>query len=172
VRRCDDGKARGTGRKPRLALRRLAGRCIYETRIQRGAPSASVRGAIKALGQCALRTGALLAQRRIHQPAEHVGWRFRFADGTTTECYRETVVDRPPPAALAILVVSFRLRRVRGYWGHAIFRWESVLNTVLSVGFPGLITKLWLRHDEHGVYRGLYEWDDPLLAVAYVRALW
>jgi hypothetical protein len=53
-----------------------------------------------------------------------------------------------------------------------LFRLESELNTVLFAGFPGLVSKLWLRHDQHGVYRGLYQWDDPEQAVAYVRALW
>jgi hypothetical protein len=34
------------------------------------------------------------------------------------------------------------------------------------------VSKLWFTHDEHGMYRGLYDWDDPALAEAYVRALW
>jgi len=128
--------------------------------------------AIWALGRCALRTGVLLARRRIHQPDEHVGRTLRFADGTATEVYRETVIERPPAAVPVILVVCFRLRRIRSTWGHALFRRESELNTVLFAGFPGLVSKLWLRHDQRGVYRGLYEWDDPMVAVAYVRALW
>jgi hypothetical protein len=49
---------------------------------------------------------------------------------------------------------------------------ESELNTVLFAGFPGLVSKLWLRHDHGGTYRGLYQWDDPGQAIAYVRALW
>jgi len=53
-----------------------------------------------------------------------------------------------------------------------LFRWESMLNTVLFVGFPGFVSKLWLAHDRNGVYRGLYEWDGPASAEAYVRALW
>jgi hypothetical protein len=135
-------------------------------------PPLPLRCAVKALGRCALRTAVLLARRGIHQPVGYSGRTFRFADGTTTEVYRETVVERPPAAEPVILVVCFRLRRVRSNWGHALFRWESELNTVLFAGFPGLISKLWLRHDQRGVYRGLYEWDDPALAVAYVRALW
>ena len=70
-----------------------------------------------------------------------------------------------------MLVVEFRLRGVRG-WGHAVFRAESLLNTPLFVGFPGHVSKMWLAHDERGMYRGLYEWDGPALAVAYARALW
>lgn len=135
-------------------------------------PPLPLPSAIRALGSCALRTGVLLARRRIHQPVEHVGMRFEFADATTAEAYRETVVDRPPPAAPAVLVVCFRLRRVRSDRAHALFRLESELNTPLFVGFPGFVSKLWLRHDERGSYRGLYEWDGPALAVAYVRALW
>jgi hypothetical protein len=53
-----------------------------------------------------------------------------------------------------------------------LFRWESLLNTPLFVGFPGLVSKLWLANDDNGVYRGLYEWDGPSRAEAYARALW
>ena len=70
-----------------------------------------------------------------------------------------------------VLVVEFRLRAVRG-WAHAAFRWESLLNTPLFVGFPGFVSKLWLANDERGRYRGLYEWDGPQRADHYARALW
>jgi hypothetical protein len=56
--------------------------------------------------------------------------------------------------------------------GHALFRAESLLNTPLFVGFPGFVSKLWLAHDEHGVYRGVYEWNAADQADAYVRVLW
>ncbi len=128
--------------------------------------------ALKALGHCVLRAVVLLAQRRIHQPTQHVGSTFRFADGSAAEAYRETVIDRPAPVTPALFVVCFRLRHVHGAWGHKLFRWESILNTVLFVGFPGLVSKVWLRHDQNHLYRGLYEWDEPSLATAYVRALW
>ncbi len=85
--------------------------------------------------------------------------------------YRETVIDRDATRDPCVLVVEFRLRAVRG-WGHAVFRWESLLNTPLFAGFPGLVSKLWLADDERGRYRGLYEWDDPKQAVSYARALW
>jgi hypothetical protein len=94
-----------------------------------------------------------------------------FADGTSARVYRETVVDRGPGKDPCILVVEFRLRFVRG-WGHAIFRWESLLNTPLFAGFPGFVSKLWLAHDQHDVYRGVYEWDMPDRAEFYASCLW
>lgn len=124
-----------------------------------------------AIARCAAATVVLLARRRLHLPRGHVGTLLRFADGTTARVYRETAVDRPPPREPCVLLVEFRLRGVRGR-GHAWFRAESILNTPLFVGFPGLVTKLWLAHDQHGTYRGLYEWDGADSARAYARALW
>jgi hypothetical protein len=99
-----------------------------------------------------------------------VGRALLFADGTSGRVYRETTVDTVP-ADPCVLVVSFRLRLVSGR-AHALFRAESVLNTPLFVGFPGFCSKLWLAHDERGLYRGLYEWDGPAQAEAYARSLW
>jgi hypothetical protein len=127
--------------------------------------------ALRALACSVATTAVLLARHRIHLPREHVGARLHFADGTSARIYRETVVDRQSPEDPCVLVVEFRLRGVRGR-GHAAFRAESVLNTPLFVGFPGYVSKLWLAHDEHAVYRGVYEWDGPALADAYARALW
>jgi len=95
----------------------------------------------------------------------------RFADGSSARVYRETTVDRPPPTDPCVLVVAFRLRGVRGR-GHGAFEKESLLNTPLFVGFPGFVSKLWLAHDSHGNYRGLYEWDGAEAADRYARALW
>lgn len=128
--------------------------------------------ALGALARCAARTARLTATGRLHQPVATVGRLVHFADGTSARVYRETLVDRPPPRAPAVLVVAFRLRRVRRGWAHRLFRLESLLNTVLFAGFAGFVSKLWLCHDEHGRYRGLYQWDGPDLALAYVRALW
>ena len=120
---------------------------------------------------CIARTAVLLAQRRIHLPRRFNGQRVRFADGSEARVFRETVVDRQPTVDPAVLVVAFRLRLIRGR-GHAFFRRESLLNTPLFVGFPGLVSKLWISHDANGDYRGLYEWDGPELAERYARSLW
>jgi hypothetical protein len=95
----------------------------------------------------------------------------RFADGTSARVYRETVIERGATMDPCVLVVEFKLRAVRGR-GHAAFRWESLFNTPLFAGFPGLVSKLWLADDELGRYRGLYEWDGRWRAEAYARALW
>jgi hypothetical protein len=112
----------------------------------------------------------MLARHEVHLPREHVGRLVRFADGSTGRVYRETRVDRPARRP-CVLVVSFRLRGVRGPV-HAVFRAESLLNTPLFVGFPGFVSKLWLGHDHHGTYRGLYEWDGVAAAETYARSLW
>jgi hypothetical protein len=154
-----------SARERRRADSALAGDVIADR------PPCSLGSATKALGLSVLRTAGLLRQRSITQPTHHLGRSLAFADGTHGRVYRETVVrcaeaDRP-----ALLVVSFRLRGVRGR-GHDAFRAESLLNTPLFAGFPGFVSKLWLAHDENGVYRGVYQWSEPDRADAYVRALW
>ena len=126
---------------------------------------------LTALAWCAVRTGDLVARRRIHQPRAASGRRVGWADGTTSRVYRETVADHDAKEPCT-LVVRFRLRRVRSPVLHTLFRLESELNTVLFAGFEGFVSKLWFADDEHGVYRGLYDWDGPDAAEAYVRALW
>ena len=128
--------------------------------------------AMRALARCVITTTTMLAQHRLRQPTRHVGDVLHFADGTTARVYRETVAERPLVVDPAVLIVEFRLRWVRGNAGHAAFRAESLLNTPLFAGFPGFVSKLWLAHDENGVYRGFYQWDGPGSASAYVRALW
>ena len=127
--------------------------------------------AARALARCVASTVQLLRRRRLHLPPEHVGMRLRFADGTSSWVFRETVVARGATEDPCVLLVAFRLRLVRG-WGHTLFRRESLLNTPLFVGFPGFVSKLWVAHDEHGVYRGVYEWDGPGRAQYYARSLW
>ena len=111
--------------------------------------------ALRALAGCVVSTARLLWRRRVHLPTELVGTRLRFADGTSARVYRETVVARGATEDPCMLIVEFRLRAVRGL-AHAAFRWESLLNTPLFVGFPGFVSKLWLANDERDRYRGLY----------------
>ena len=127
--------------------------------------------ALWALADCVVSTARLLWRRRVHLPTEQVGRRLHFADGTSARVYRETVVGPGATDDPCVLVVEFRLRAVRGR-AHAAFRWESLLNTPLFVGFPGFVSKLWLANDERGRYRGVYEWDGPQRADHYARALW
>jgi hypothetical protein len=112
----------------------------------------------------------MVARGELHWPRDNVGRVLRFADGTSARVYRETVVPGTPNDP-CFLAVSFRLRLIRGR-GHAWFRAESILNTPLFVGFPGFGSKLWLAHDDRGVYRGLYEWDGAGRAERYARSLW
>jgi hypothetical protein len=128
--------------------------------------------ALWALLGCAARTTSLLAHRRLIQPTRNIGRFISFADGTSAAVYRETIIKRAPPADPAVLVVGFRLRGIRSDRAHMLFRRESEWNTVLFAGFPGLVSKLWLRHDQQRTYRGIYQWDNAELAVVYVRALW
>ena len=134
-------------------------------------PPLAYPATLRALAGCFVDTARLLRQRRLHLPKDRVGMRLRFADGTSARVFRETTVDRGATLDPCVLVVEFRLRAVRGR-GHAVFRRESLLNTPLFAGFPGLVSKLWLADDERGRYRGLYEWDSPRLAENYARALW
>ncbi|MDF2980146.1 MAG: hypothetical protein K0S40_4874 [Actinomycetospora sp.] len=124
-----------------------------------------------AVARCVAVTLRLLVRGRLRWPRTWVGARVRFADGSTSTIYRETVVAGAVAARPCALVVCFRLRGVRGR-GHALFRAESLLNTPLFAGFPGFVAKWWLAADENGVYRGLYEWDGADRAEAYARALW
>jgi hypothetical protein len=134
-------------------------------------PPLAYRAALRALADCFASTARLIGGRRMHLPKGRVGMRLRFADGSSALVFRETIVDRGATLDPCVLVVEFRLRAVRGR-GHAVFRRESLLNTPLFAGFPGFVSKLWLADDEHGRYRGLYEWDSPRLAEDYARALW
>lgn len=129
------------------------------------------RVAALAVARCLARSLVLLVRRRVRFPRTSVGTPVRFADGSASWIYRETVVDGGAVDHPCALVVCFRLRWVRGR-GHALFRAESLLNTPLFVGFPGFVAKWWLAADEHGAYRGLYEWDGADRAEAYARALW
>lgn len=139
-------------------------------RIDLQLPVARVR-AIRAEVRCIVETCKLLVQRRIHHRRENLGRRFHFEDGTSGVVYRETEVTMHEPLHEPVaLLVTFRLRLVSGAL-HRLFRWESLLNTPLFVGFPGFVSKLWLANDEQGTYRGIYQWDGASAARDYARSL-
>lgn len=134
-------------------------------------PPLPLAQAVRSLASCAVHAATLSVRGRIRQPKDHLGDVLGFADGSHGCVYRETTRIAAAVDAPAVLVVGFRLRWIRGR-GHALFRVESLLNTPLFVGFPGFVSKLWLAHDRHGLYRGIYEWNDAQLADRYARALW
>ncbi|WP_152627224.1 hypothetical protein [Streptacidiphilus melanogenes] len=113
----------------------------------------------------------MLARGRVRLTRGRVGSRMLFADGSSARVYRETRLGDGTAVDACALVVAFRLRGVHGR-GHTLFRWESILNTPLFVGFPGFRSKLWLAADEHGRYRGVYEWEGAERAEHYARSLW
>ncbi|MBF4992690.1 hypothetical protein ITX31_01005 [Arthrobacter gandavensis] len=118
----------------------------------------------------AVGTVGLAVRRRLHNPRANVGQVLVFADGTSARIYRETRVGDGYARDPVLLAVTFTLRGVRGPL-HRLFRLESWLNFPLFVGFPGLASKLWLAHDEHNRYRGIYEWEGAEQAAAYVDSL-
>ncbi len=69
-------------------------------------------------------------------------------------------------------MVGFRLRGIgtNRIW-HALFRFESLFNTLLFAAHEGFHTKLWLTDLDTGYYRGIYEWRDPRSAVDYLETL-
>ncbi len=127
--------------------------------------------AVPALVRCVGNTALLLARRQVRLPRTHVGVRLQFANGTSARVFRETVVDVTPQEP-CVLCVEFRLKVIRGPRGHALFRWESLFNTPLFVGFPGFVSKLWVANDQCGVYRGIYQWDGAERAQHYAQSLW
>lgn len=122
--------------------------------------------------RCAGRVAVRLARRQLPLPREHLGRRLDFADGTWSRVYRETERRGVATVDPALLVVQFRLRLVgRSRLLHALFRIESLANTVLFAGFPGFRSKLWLTDERTWLYRGVYQWDGAELAADYAATL-
>ena len=114
----------------------------------------------------------MLLRRRLRLPPDRVGQRLYFEDATWSTIYRETRVRAIDPPDPALLVVQFRLRLIGTHGSfHRLFRAESILNTPLFAGFPGFHSKLWITDLRTGVYKGIYEWDGPELAVTYAETL-
>jgi hypothetical protein len=136
-------------------------------------PAPGPRILARAYAASAATTAGLLLRHRLRLPSEHVGLHLRFADGeSTSRVYRETVKVGGEPTEPTLLVVSFRLRLLgRNRFLHALFRAESILNTPLFAGFAGFRSKLWITDLRTGLYRGVYQWDDPVTARGYAAAI-
>jgi hypothetical protein len=62
-------------------------------------PHLTIGAAVAALARCGVRTCALVAKRRLHQPTHHVGRQLHFADGTSSAVLpglrRDEVLENP-----------------------------------------------------------------------------
>lgn len=122
--------------------------------------------------RCLFATLVMVGRNRIRMPRTLVGRSVSFADGTTSTVYRETALRSYSSNDPVILVVRFRLRLIaRSRFWHALFRFESLFNTLLFAGHPGFETKLWMTDLDTGFYRGIYEWDGADAAARYAENL-
>ncbi len=122
--------------------------------------------------RCVTATLGLIARRQLAMPRQMIGARLRFADGTVSRIYRETVMRHRDTSPRVMLVVRFRLRFIgSSRVCHTLFRLESLLNTVLFAAHRGFHTKLWLTDTATGFYRGIYEWEDEASATEYAETL-
>ena len=141
---------------------------IHETQPERIAFMTVVRAELK----CVLSTLSLLMRGQIRMPSEMVGREIVFADGTRSEIYRETAMRDVGSSPRVMLAVRFRLRLIgSSRVGHALFRFESLFNTLLFAAHPGFHTKLWLTDRSTNYYRGIYEWRDAESAAVYAEIL-
>ena len=121
---------------------------------------------------CVFATLGLVARRQLAMPLTMVGNRIRFADGTVSRIYRETVMRHLETSPRVMLAVRFRLRLIgSSRVGHALFRFESLFNTLLFAAHQGFHTKLWLTDRATDFYRGIYEWEDVASAIEYAETL-
>lgn len=122
--------------------------------------------------RCLLATLVLMGRRQVRMPRTLVGRRVTFSDGTTSIVYRETAMRSQSTNSPVILTVRFRLRFIaRSRFWHALFRFESLFNTLLFAGHRGFVTKLWMTDVDTGFYRGIYEWDGSEAATGYAETL-
>lgn len=128
--------------------------------------------AVRDFAACARQWARLTRAGRLASPADHVGLKLRFEDGSSSFVFRETRVRDVTPAEPVVLVIAFRLAALGSSRTlHAAFRRECVLHTPLFAGFPGFRSKLWADDVDTGVYRGVYEWDGVDAARAYARRM-
>lgn len=140
--------------------------------VGEGARPPSPVNAMLAEIRCILQTLVLVATGKIGMPREEVGRMIVFADGSASRIYRETTLRTEGSSDAVLLVVRFRLKLIgRNRLAHALFRFESLFNTVLFAAHRGFRTKLWLTDTTTGFYRGIYEWEGSDAAVHYAEVL-
>jgi hypothetical protein len=121
---------------------------------------------------CAMSTLGLLARRKLGQPTDLVDSHIEFADGSVSRIYRETTMRDLETTPQVMLAVRFRLRFIgSSRLGHALFRFESLFNTLLFAAHRGFHSKLWLTDRATDYYRGIYEWEDHRSAIEYAETL-
>jgi hypothetical protein len=122
--------------------------------------------------RCAISTLALLIRRRLGQPNDLVDTTIEFADESVSRIYRETSMRGLETTPQVMLAVRFRLRFIgSSRLGHALFRLESLFNTLLFAAHGGFHSKLWLTDRATAYYRGIYEWEDSESALEYAETL-
>lgn len=122
--------------------------------------------------RCTISTLGLIARRKLAQPKDLVQSQIEFADGSVSRIYRETSMRELERAPQVMLAVRFRLQFIgSSRLGHAIFRFESLFNTLLFAAHRGFHSKLWLTDPATDYYRGIYEWEDEESAIEYAETL-
>jgi hypothetical protein len=139
---------------------------------QRGHARKSVLSVLAIETWCAVSTLGLIARHKLSQPTDLVDSHIEFADGSVSRIYRETRMRNSETTPHVMLAVRFRLRFIgSSRLGHALFRFESLFNTLLFAAHRGFHSKLWLTDQATNYYRGIYEWEDGKSAVEYVDTL-
>lgn len=122
--------------------------------------------------RCAISTLALIARGKLAQPNDLVDSNIEFTDGSVSRIYRETSMRDLETTPQVMLAVRFRLRFIgSSRLGHALFRFESLFNTLLFAAHRGFHSKLWLTDPTTDHYRGIYEWEDKESAIEYAETL-
>ena len=121
---------------------------------------------------CAIATLGLMIRGKLAQPNDLVHSQIEFADGSVSRIYRETSMRERERAPQVMLAVRFRLRLIGSsrLW-HALFRFESLFNTLLFAAHRGFHSKLWLTGSTTDYYMGIYEWEDEESAIEYAETL-
>lgn len=123
--------------------------------------------AIKSLA----RFPALAVRHELHARHGRLGVLYRLPGRGRFRVFRETASAHPVPDP-TVLAVGFRLRLIGdNRFLHWLFQRVCVLTTPFWSGFAGFGTKLWMVDPETHNYLGLYQWDTPPAANAYVNAL-